>query len=74
MKIPLVELSFRLLRRLYKLTKMDVAANIGVKYIVVFYSRCDEVWRCEKALLKRCILWVQRDIVVMQMEYYNNPG
>jgi 1,2-diacylglycerol 3-alpha-glucosyltransferase len=28
----------------YKLTRAEMLANIGVKFIVNFYQRCDEVW------------------------------
>lgn len=50
----------------YKLTKMDVAANIGVKYIVDFYNRCDEVWAVSESSSQALHEYgFKRDIIVM---------
>ena len=50
----------------YKLTKMDVAANLGVKYIVDFYSRCDEVWAVSDSSAQALHEYgFKRDIVIM---------
>ena len=67
-KIPLVgTFHSRYYDDFYKLTKMDVAANIGVKYIVDFYSRCDEVWAVSESSAQALHDYgFQRDIVVMQ--------
>jgi hypothetical protein len=42
------------IRHFYKITKMDVAAT-WVKYIVDFYSRCDEVWAVSESSAQLCM-------------------
>lgn len=33
----------------YKLTRAELLANIGVRFVVEFYERCDEVWAVSEA-------------------------
>ena len=66
-KIPIVgTFHSRYYDDFYRLTKMDVAANLGVKYIVDFYSKCDEVWAVSESSAQALHGYgFQRDIVVM---------
>lgn len=66
-KIPMVgTFHSRYYDDFYKLTKMDVAANLGVKYIVDFYSRCDEVWAVSESSAQALHEYgFKRDIAVM---------
>ncbi|MEG1525450.1 MAG: glycosyltransferase [Clostridia bacterium] len=50
----------------YKLTRAEMLANIGVRYIISFYERCDEVWTVSQSSAETLSDYGYRgDVVVM---------